>query len=112
MIANLLRDIREEVIGLLFNRYVFRTHQEIVRCNPWLQGRPRSIFHEWAWGVYGVANSIGVRRLASSTYEDGDINLVRLLDILIGDPRSLWECFERHFPDDASRARGELTKSG
>lgn len=112
MIANLLRDIREEVIGLLFNRYVFRTHQEIVRCNPKLQGRPRGIFHEWAWVVYGVANSMGVRRLASSTYEDGDINLVRLLDILIRDPGSLWECFERHFPDDAVRARGVLRKTG
>jgi hypothetical protein len=34
MTARLLRDIREEVIGLLFNRHVFRTHQEIVRLNP------------------------------------------------------------------------------
>ena len=46
MVAQLLRDIREEVIGLLFNRYVFRTHQEIVRLNPKLQGDPRGIF----WG--------------------------------------------------------------
>ena len=38
--ADLLRNIREEVVGLLFNRYVFRTHQEIVRLNPTLQGRP------------------------------------------------------------------------
>jgi hypothetical protein len=45
--AELLRNIREEVIGLLFNRHVFRTHQEIVRRNPRLQGRPRSIFPEW-----------------------------------------------------------------
>ena len=44
--AKLLHDIREEVIGLLFNRYVFRTHQEIVRLNRRLQGRPRSIFSE------------------------------------------------------------------
>lgn len=112
MIAHMLRDIREEMIGLLFNRYVFRTHQEIVRLNPKLHGRPRSIFHEWAWSVYGVANSMGVRRLASSTYEDGDINLVRLLDILIKDPGSTWECFERYYPDDAARARDEVNKIG
>ena len=52
--VKLLRDIREEVIGLLFNRYVFRTHQEIVRLNPRLQGRPRSIFSEWAQINYAV----------------------------------------------------------
>jgi hypothetical protein len=112
MIANLMRHIREEVIGLLFNQYVFRTHQEIVRRNPWLQGRPRSIFHEWGWGVYGVANSIGVRRLASERCRDGDVNLVRLLDILIKYPGPLWECFERHHPKDAARARGESRKKG
>jgi hypothetical protein len=105
MNAQLLRDIREEVIGLLFNRYVFRTHQEIVRANPRLQGRPRSIFSEWAQIVYAVTNAAGIRRLASASYHDGDVNLVRLLDMLIRDPGRLWTCFERHYPDDAARAR-------
>ena len=100
MTARLLRDIREEVIGLLFNRHVFRTHQEIVRLNPRLQGRPNGIFAEWAWIVYAVANAMGVRRLASDTYEEGDVNLVRLLDMFIRDPVRLWSCFERHYPGD------------
>ena len=87
--AKLVREIREEVIGLLFNRYVFRTHQEIVRLNPRLQGRPSSVFSEWGQVVYAVANSVAVRRLASDTYQDGDVNLVRLLDMLIREPGQL-----------------------
>lgn len=106
--AKLLRDIREEVIGLLFNRYVFRTHQEIVRQNPRLQGRPRSIFAEWGWIVYAVANAIGVRRVASSTHEDSDVNLVRLLNMLIRNPAGLRPCFEECYPDDAASARAAL----
>ncbi len=106
----LLRDIREEVIGLLFNRYVFRTHQEIVRLNRRLQGRPRSIFSEWAQINYAVTNAVGVRRLASESYQDSDVNLVRLLDMLIRHPGRLWDCFLRHFPDDAARARAEILK--
>ena len=104
----LLRLVREEVIGLLFNRHVFRTHQEIVRRNPRLQGRPRSIFSEWAWTVYALANAMGVRRLASDTYQAGDVNLVRLLDMLIRAPVRLWDCFQRCCPDDAARARAGL----
>jgi hypothetical protein len=113
MTSRLLRDIREEVIDLLFNRHVFRTHQEIVRLNPRLQGRPRSIFAEWAWVVYAVANAMGVRRLASHTYQDSDLNLVRLLDMFIRDPVGFWSCFERHYPQDAAQARAEvLRKAG
>jgi hypothetical protein len=108
--AKLLRDIREEVIGLLFNRYIFRTHQEIVRLNPRLQSRPRSIFSEWAQINYAVTNAVGVRRLASESYQDSDVNLVRLLDMLIRHPGGLWDCFLRHFPDDAARARAEILK--
>jgi hypothetical protein len=108
--AKLLHDIREEVIGLLFNRYVFRTHQEIVRLNRRLQGRPRSIFSEWAQINYAVTNALGVRRLASESYQDSDVNLVRLLDMLIRHPGRLWDCFLRHFPDDAARARAEILK--
>ena len=108
--VKLLRDIREEVIGLLFNRYIFRTHQEIVRLNPRLQGRPRSIFSEWAQINYAITNALGVRRLASESYQDADVNLVKLLDILIRHPGGLWDCFLRHFPDDAARARAEILK--
>jgi hypothetical protein len=108
--ARLLRDIREQVIGLLSNRYVFRTHQEIVRLNPRLQGGPRSMFSEWAQNNYAVANAVGVRRLASETYQDSDVNLVRLLDMLIRHPAGLWNCFLRHFPNDAARVRAEILK--
>jgi hypothetical protein len=113
MTAQLLRNIREEVIGLLFNRYVFRTHQEIVRSNPRLQGRPRSIFSEWAQVVYVGATAMGVRRLASASFRDGDVNLVKLLDTLIHEPRQLWDSFERYFAADAVKARdGVLKKEG
>lgn len=108
--AKLLADVREEVIGLLFNRHVFRTHQEVVRLNPRLQGDPRITFCRWAEVVYAQANAVGVRRIASQTYADGDVNLVRLLDMLIGDPGRLWECFQRHYPADAARARAETLK--
>lgn len=91
--ADLLRNVREEVIGLLFNRHVFRTHQEIVRANPKLQGRPRSIFSEWAQVVYAQAAAAGVRRLAGQDPEEGDVNLVGFLELLIRDPKGLWDCF-------------------
>lgn len=110
LIANLLLDIREDVIGLLFNRHVFRVHQEIARRNPRLQGSARGIFCEWAQIVYTQANAAGVRRLASDSYEDGDANLVRFLDLLIRDPKSLWESFDRHFAADANKARDQVSK--
>ena len=103
--AAALRNIREEVIGLLFNRYVFRTHQEIVRLNPKLQGRPRSLFSEWAQAVYAQAAAAGVRRLAGQDPEQADVNLVGFLESLIRDPKGLWEPFLQHFPEDAARAR-------
>jgi hypothetical protein len=106
--ADLLRDIREEVIGLLFNRYVFRTHQELVRLNPKLQERPRSIFSDWAQVVYAQATAVGVRRLAGQDPMRGDVNVVGLLDHLIRDPKGLWECFSQHYPEDAARARGKI----
>jgi hypothetical protein len=112
-IARLLRNIREEVIGLLFNRHVFRTHQEIVRFNSRLQGHPRSIFSEWAQVVYAVATTSGIRRLASASYEVGDVNLVKFFDMLIRDPGQFWSSFERHWPADASKARaGALREAG
>jgi hypothetical protein len=110
--ADLLREVREEVIGLLFNRYVFRTHQEIVRANPKLQGRPRSIFSEWAQVVYAQAAAAGVRRLAGQDPEEGDVNLVGFLELLIRDPKGLWDCFLKHYPEDAAKAKEALAKEG
>jgi hypothetical protein len=110
MTARLLRDIREQVIGLLFNRHVFRTHQEIVRFNPRLQGRPCGIFNEWAQVVYSVATAAGIRRLASASYQPRDVNLVRLLDMLIREPGQLWRSFERHYTADAAKARALVLK--
>lgn len=113
MTAQLLRNIREEVVGLLFNRYVFRTHQEIVRFNRRLQGHPRNIFSRWARVVYVGATAAGVRRLASASYQDGDVNLVKLLDTLIHEPRQLWGSFARHYAADAAKARdGVLKETG
>lgn len=103
-ITRRMRRINEEVIGLLFNRYVFRTHQEIVRLNPNLQGRPRCILSEWAQFVYAQAASIGVRRLAAQESEPDDVSLVGLIDLLIQDPNGLWECFSQHCPEDATLA--------
>jgi hypothetical protein len=110
MTAKLLRNIREEVMGLLFNRYVFRTHQEIVRLNPQLQGCPNNLFCKWAQVVYVGATVAGVRRLASASYQDGDVNLVKLLDTLISDPRQVWGSFARHHAADAAKARAGVLK--
>ena len=110
--VDLLRNIREELIQLLFNRYVFSTHQEIVRLNPKLQGRPRSIFSEWAEVMYAQVAPIGVRRLAGQDPEQGDVNLVGFLEMLIHDPKGLWECFLQHYPKDAARARETLAEEG
>jgi len=55
-------------------------------------------------------NALGVRRLASESYQDADVNLVKLLDMLIRHPGGLWDCFLRYFPDDAARARAEILK--
>lgn len=110
--AKLRADIREEVIGLLFNGHVFRTHQEIVRLNPRLQGDQAITFARWAQVVYAQAGAVGVRRLAGQDPEEGDVNLVGLLEMLIRNPSGLWDCFVRHYPEDAARVREILEKEG
>lgn len=110
--ADLLRNIREEAIGLLLIRHVFRTHQEIVRANPRLQGRPRSIFSEYLQALYAQAGAVSVRRLAGQGAEQGDVNLVGFLELLIRDPKGLWECFLQHYPEDAAKARKAEAKGG
>ena len=102
-LAHLLKPVRNEVIGLLFNRYVFRTLQEIGRRNKRLQGQPRGKFSDWSQVIYAVATSVSVRRLASDHYEQDDISLTKILDDAIRDPRDLWACFEKHFPNEAER---------
>jgi hypothetical protein len=93
----LLRDIREEVILLLFNQYVFRTHQEIVRRNPELTGNINGVFSNWMQGVYAQATAAGVRRLTGSTYQVADVNLIRFFDALINSPEDLYPSFACHF---------------
>jgi len=46
-----------------------------------------------------------VRRLAGQDPEEGDVNLVGLLELLIRDPSGLWECFQQHFPEDTTKAQ-------
>ena len=106
-LAWLLRDIRAEVIGLLFNRYIFRALQEIVRRNPRLQSSPRGRFSDWTQTIYATANAVAVRRLASD-YDIDDVNLLKLLDSIIREPKPLWTRFERFFPEDAASSRAAL----
>jgi len=103
-LAHLLKPVRNEVIGLLFNRYVFRTLQEIGRRNKRLQGQPRGKFSDWSQVIYAVATSVGIRRLASENYQQDDISLKKILDDAIRDPRDLWTCFQKHFPNEAEAA--------
>jgi hypothetical protein len=74
-LAHLLKPVRNEVIGLLFNRYVFRTLQEIGRRNKRLQGQPRGKFSDWSQVIYAVATSVAIRRLASENYQPDDVSL-------------------------------------
>ncbi len=104
--ANLLKDIREEVIGFLFNRYVFRTVQEIIRLNEDLHS-VSSTFSKWTQAIYGTANGVGVRRVAGS-YEKDDINFVRLLDMMLPYASELVSAFERHCPNDLAESRNKL----
>jgi hypothetical protein len=88
-LAHLLKPVRNEVVALLFNRYVFRTLQEILRRNKGLQGQPRSKFSDWSLVKYAVATSVGIRRLASEHYQQDDISLNKILDDAIRDPSDL-----------------------
>lgn len=81
--------LREQPLTLLFMRYVFRTHQEIVRLNPDLQGRPRGLFSDWVRLVYGTSAPIVVRRIAGESPKPGDVSLIALFDELLRDPRGL-----------------------
>jgi hypothetical protein len=107
-LAQVLCSVREHVIQLLFDRYVFRTVQEIVRRNPRLQGWPRSRFSEWTHVIYAVATSTSIRRVSSATYQPHDVNFISFLDRIIRGPLILWPAFERHFPDDVRRVQQKI----
>ncbi|MDO8434404.1 MAG: hypothetical protein Q7S58_18540 [Candidatus Binatus sp.] len=111
-LADLLIPVRNEVVGLLFNRYVFRTLQEIVRRNKRLQGQSRRKFSDWSQVIYGVATSVGIRRLTSEHYQRRDISLIKILDDAIRDPSDLWTGFEKHFPNEAESAMLEARQRG
>jgi hypothetical protein len=111
-LAELLKPVRNEVVGLLASRYIFRTLQEIVRRNPRLQGLPRGKFSEWSQTTYAVATSIHIRRLASENYQRDDVSLKKLLDVAIRDPSDLWTCFEKNFPADVEKAMRAAREKG
>jgi len=102
-----LKEIHNEIIGLLCNRYVFRTLQEIVRRNPRLQGSPRGRFSDWNQTIYATSNAVAIRRLVSE-YDSKDINLRKLLDGIIREPKHFWRRFERLFPEDAAIAKSAI----
>lgn len=84
-----LSSLREQVLTLLFMRHVFRTHQEIVRLNPDLQGRARGLFSDWVQLVYNTSAPIVVRRIAGESPKSGDVSLIAVFDELLRDPRGL-----------------------
>jgi hypothetical protein len=111
--AALIREVREQIVQLRLNRYIFRYHQEIIRRNPTLWDRPLHMFGNWARTVYVAAAVSAVRRLASGSSEEGDVSLVRLINGWIASPDGLWPFLERVFPSETTAARNEISaKSG
>jgi hypothetical protein len=108
----LLWQVRDEAVQLLFNRYIFRTLQEIVRANQRLQGRQRGKFCDWSRVVYAVANTIAVRRLASDKYGPDDASLTRFIDLAKRHPDLIWKNILRFYPDDAAGALQAARDSG
>jgi hypothetical protein len=104
----LVKELREQIVQLRLNRYIFRTHQEIIRLNSILWDRPNHMFGNWARTVYVSAATSAVRRLASGSSEEGDVSLVRLIDRLRVSPDRLWSCLERVFPNETFDARSEV----
>ena len=111
--AKLIREVREQIVQLRLNRYIFRYHQEVIRRNPTLWDRPFHVFGNWARTVYVAAAVSAVRRLASGSSEEGDVSLVRLINGMIASPDGLWPSLERVFPSETTAARNEISvKSG
>ena len=102
--ADLLKTVHEEVLALLFVRYVFGTVQEIFRQNKQLHS-VTPIFSRWTQIVYGCTNGSTIRRLASPSFKKDDANLVRLFDSMCAHPRELVSKFRRHFPDDLAEQK-------
>ena len=94
-----LQSIRKEIITLLFNRYIFRTIQEITRRNRRLLNAPGP-FTQWTQILYAVTNGVAVRRLSSQSHKKDDVSFIRLLDMIIPHAVVLYGQLEHHFPDD------------
>lgn len=107
----LLFHLHNEVIQLLFNRFVFRTLQEIVRANERLQGAQRGRFSAWSQVVYAITNAIAVRRLADDKPKPDDVSLTRFIDLAIRYPELFWEKMQASFPAEASKALNECRSS-
>jgi hypothetical protein len=104
----LINEIREQVVQICINRYIFRVHQEIIRRNPALLDRPRHVFGDWARTVYVAAATSAIRRLSSGSGEDGDVSLVRLIDDLIRNPGHLWPYLVREYPNETAAVHAEM----
>ncbi len=111
-LRKLLWKVHEETLQLLFNRYVFRTLQEIVRANEGLQGPTRGKFSAWSQVVYGVTNGIAVRRLGSDKCGRDDVSLTRFIDLVIRYADLFWENMHNFYPAEADRALDVTRRSG
>jgi hypothetical protein len=100
--ARLVRNIRDQVADLLANRYIFRMLEEIARRNERLCQRPRYVFRDWARVNYVASAASAVRRLAGS-YEENDVNLLRLIAIFIKLPHEVWAAIKEYFPIEAAQ---------
>jgi hypothetical protein len=98
--------------GFRFNRYIFRTLQEIDRRNKRLQGQRHDKFSDWSQVIYAVATSVGIRRLASENYQGDDISLKKILDDAIVILATCGKCSEKRFPGQAERAMLEARQRG
>jgi len=111
-LRRLLWIVHDEVLQLLFNRYVFRTFQEIVRANERLQGPQQGKFSAWSQVVYAVANGIAVRRLASDKYGPDDASLTRFIDLAKRHPDLFSDNMRTFFPAEAAKALDAALSSG
>jgi hypothetical protein len=107
--ASQLNQVTEEIIGLLANRHIFRTIQEILRRNTRVPKYPAAFSH-WTWVVYVAANGAGVRRLAGQSADTDDVSLFHLLGEMIRNAGELWEPFHRHFPTDLAQAQAKAAE--
>jgi hypothetical protein len=109
--ARLLKEVREECIGLLTIRYIFRTIQEILRRNPRVLDYPGT-FNQWTWVMYAMSNTAGIRRLAGQSPDVSDVSLVCLLDEMLKYADELWVPFQSHYPAELAEAHSKALARG